>query len=110
MASAQGARVLRRTKSWASSVGSSRGGPGLEADRAVQHIWQKPVLFLPKSSGQADQGIPTEPVGQVAEMGGKPMFGAGFCVKADAAGLEDSGLPEDRKSTRLNSSHVKISY
>src|SRR5690349_24197391 len=38
------------------------------------------------------------------------LDGEGVAHRVEVAPLDDEGLLEDRKSTRLNSSHVEISY
>lgn len=52
------------------------------------------MFRLPQAAGETYQGVATEPVGQVAEMGGQAPFGRDFGVKADAVGLEDPGFAD----------------
>src|SRR5690606_41062066 len=65
--------------------------------------WMAPVSYLPpeQSGGGREEGCGRRPAQYVAGMFG--MRGAG------AEGTART-LAQDRKSTRLNSSHVKISY
>src|SRR5207302_9808348 len=62
------------------------------------------------ASGRPEGAAPFRPCQQLGERGGEGGDVAGrHQLAADAVG-DDPGNAADRKSTRLNSSHVKISY
>src|SRR3712207_7210552 len=63
-------------------------------------------LDLPVASAQEDVEQHVEPLGQVLHVLG---HGAGDVHQAEHHGPRDR-LRQDRKSTRLNSSHANISY
>src|SRR5436305_11146848 len=51
-------------------------------------------------------------VADIAARGRRPIVvgGTGYWVSALLGGATSAGVPPDRKRTRLNSSHVRISY
>src|SRR6266496_407209 len=46
----------------------------------------------------------------VSTLGVRTMMRTDVCAAATSCSVCNSGIPPDRKSTRLNSSHVEISY
>src|SRR2546422_3254417 len=64
-----------------------------------------------KVKGDLKDGVYKVVVGRTATMHGRPVGAAmGINTWAAFAGSDDRAVVEDRKSTRLNSSHGYISY
>src|SRR5690606_41253258 len=93
------------------------GGDG-GSGRGAQQGGQRAILggdqFRAEFQLAASAGIPLNDLDPLAGLGERPVFltrlreEVAQGVNSLLVGLED--LAEDRKSTRLNSSHVKISY
>src|SRR5690606_41594729 len=74
---------------------------------AVEYVAETPPLRPGRIEGLLDQ--PAEVAVQVVEDGEEDLLLAAFEVVVEGA-FAELGALGDRKSTRLNSSHVKISY
>src|SRR5690606_40310808 len=74
---------------------------GGEADGGQPPAEQGPRAPLAGAGSQVEQGD-----GQGGQFGG----GVGAAAQQECCGGQQGRAPRDRKSTRLNSSHVKISY
>src|SRR5207253_7765884 len=74
--------------------------------RVVEAAWPKPVMFFP---ARFDHWLVQTGDGYAAHIAG--AIGVSTDAQASWWGAEGIGtVPQDRKSTRLNSSHVAISY
>src|SRR5690554_7771921 len=117
-----GRQVVLRRQLWClqttALAGSGSGANGAElcypyrAQRSArvsgflgQLVWPVQNDGAPVRAGR--EGLARESALCEAEYGTSPRAGRSVC---DSQHTDPDSVPEDRKSTRLNSSHVRISY
>src|SRR6266700_2988114 len=80
---------------------------GLDPAAGHEQKGHRPVLIV---SADAFNRVAGVPVVLPITSGGSFARTAGFAVPLTGSGTRTTGVVRDRKSTRLNSSHVKNSY
>src|SRR5690606_7452516 len=88
--------------------GDTCGEPGQEGTPCANYLDCQDDMFCDTSDAEASACKPKLPIGQPCDVYGSCVAGA-FCNQ-ETGECQAVGQEGDRKSTRLNSSHVKISY